>query len=211
MDGGGDSVRIRQRNQRGEGARLRDEIIQAAMRILDRSPAAELSLRLVAREAGVAPPSVYSHFPDARTMLAEIVRECWGQLGAAMSDHAADIPPDRPFERLKAEMAAYVRYAMERPSRYQLLYALQPVETERFPDMPGLLQPAYRTVLACIEALAAEGAAMPARDPMTAAILTLSLAHGRIAIAHLAPHRPGNSPAGVEAFVLEALERVYGR
>jgi len=38
----------RQRNQRGEGARLKDELVEAAMRILDKSPGGQLSLRMVA-------------------------------------------------------------------------------------------------------------------------------------------------------------------
>lgn len=201
----------RRRNQRGEGSHLRTELIQAAMRILDRSPATELSLRMVAREAGVAAPSVYSHFPDGQTMLAEIVRECWSQLGSAMAEGARDIPPDDAYGQLQAKMAAYVRYAMERPSRYQLLFALQPVDPERFPDLPGLLQPAYRAVLACVQQMAAQGAVLPARDAESATLLIISAAHGRIALAHLAPNRAGNSPAGVEAFVLDALERMFGR
>ena len=111
--------------------------------------------------------------------------------------------------RLKAEMAAYVRYAMERPSRYQLLFALQLAENERLRDLPGLLLPAYRNVLACIEQMAAEGGALPASDAVSATILIISLAHGRIALAHLGPHRPGNTSAAVEAFVLDALDRMF--
>lgn len=201
----------RRRNQRGEGAHLRVELVQAAMRILDRAPAAELSLRMVAREAGVAAPSVYSQFADARTLLAEIVRECWGQLAEEMAASAREIPPPDAYGQLQAEMAAYVRYAMERPSRYQLLFALQPVETARFPDLPGLLQPAYRNVLACVQQLVAQGSVPPARDPESATILIISLAHGRIALAHLAPHRAGNSAASVAEFVLEALARMFER
>jgi len=40
-------------------------------------------------------------------------------------------------------------------------------------------------------------------------LLALSLAHGRIALAHLAPLEPGNSPAGVVAFVLETLHHIF--
>ncbi|CAN7599479.1 TetR/AcrR family transcriptional regulator [Phenylobacterium sp. LjRoot219] len=201
----------RQRNQRGAGSHLRTELIQAAMRILDRAPAAELSLRMVAREAGVAAPSVYSQFADAKTLLAEIVRECWSQLGDAMAETAQAAPADDAYAQLRSAMAAYVRYAMERPSRYQLLYALQPVETGQFPDLPGLLQPAYRNVLAKLQQLSAEGVALPARDAESATLLIISLTHGRIALAHLAPHRAGNSAAGVEAFVLDALGRLFAR
>ena len=41
------------------------------------------------------------------------------------------------------------------------------------------------------------------------AIFILSLTHGRIALAQTAPHRTGNSPAGVAAFVLETIDRVF--
>lgn len=198
--------RHRRQNQRGEGSRLKDEIVQAAMRLLDRSPHAELSLRMVAREAGVAPPSVYSRFPDAKAMLGEIVQECWRQLGEAMSEASQGLA-ERPRERLTAQMSAYVSYAMERPSRYRLLFA-PPVEAGSFPDLPGLLQPAYRHVVDCIEQMTAEDLIAPTADPMQTAILAISLAHGRIGLAHLAPHRPGNSPKGVETFVAEALERL---
>jgi AcrR family transcriptional regulator len=199
----------RQRNLRGEGSRLRDELIEAAMRILDRSPAAQLSLRMVAKEAGIAAPSVYSQFADAQAMMAEIVAECWRQLGEAMSERAEAQPAGDPLARLKGAMVAYVRYAMERPSRYQLLFALQLTDAGQFPDMPGLLRPAYRNVLACVEELETKGAALPAADAVSATVLIMSLAHGRIGLAHLGPHRPGNAPPGVKAFVLDALDRMF--
>ena len=198
----------RQRNRRGEGSRLRDEIIDAAMRLLDRAPATELSLRLIAREVGVAAPSVYKHFADADTLMAEIVRDCWSQLGGEMSAAAGGCDGGA-FATLKMQMGAYVRYAMERPSRYQLLFALQPLKIEALRDLPGLVQPAYRNVFDSIERFAGEGHALPTADAIDATLLTLALAHGRIALAHTAPHRPGNSAKGVEAFVLDMLQRIF--
>jgi len=55
----------RRRNLRGEGGRLKAGVIDATMRLLDRSPTAESSLRMAAKEGGVAAPSIYAHFPDA--------------------------------------------------------------------------------------------------------------------------------------------------
>jgi AcrR family transcriptional regulator len=162
-------------------------------------------MRMVAREAGIAAPSVYSQYPDAHSMMADVVRECWHQLGATMGD-AADLgATNAAAVRLQAQMSAYVRYAMERPSRYQLLFA-PPIDTARFPDLPGLLQPPYRQVHDTIASLLAAGAKLPFSDPGQAAILIISIAHGRIAIAHLAPNRAGNTIEGVEAFVATALD-----
>ena len=178
------------------------------MRILDRAPATELSLRMVAREAGVAAPSLYRQFEDADTMMKAVVRECWAQVGTAMAD-ARDVGGETaPLAQLQARMAAYVHYAMERPSRYQLLFAL-PVGWEV--ELDGPLRPAYRVVYESIERHAAAGGHLPTGDVVTAAILTISFAHGRIALAHLAPARPGNFTREVEAFVRETLERLFVR
>lgn len=199
-------IEKRRRNVRGEGVRLKDELVEAAMRTLDERPCVQLSLRMVAKEAGVAAPSVYRHFPDVGAMFAEIVRECWRQMGAELSEAAAAKRYRTPLGRLKAIMSAYVRYAMDRPSRYRLLFALS---SQGDHDLGGPLRPAYRAVIDSIQDIAEGGGKLPAREVAPTTLLTLSLAHGRIALAHLAPAREGNSAAGVEAFVLETLDLLF--
>ena len=200
----------RRRNQRGEGGLLKGEVIRAAMRILDRAPATELSLRMVAREAGIAAPSIYPHFKDVKTLMTAIVRDCWRQLGDEMARAAAAAQAPEPVETLKAQMSAYVRYAMERPSRYQLLFALPQLELEVLRGLPGTVQPAYRNVTETLERYVATGKPLPWGDTIDVAMFILSLAHGRIALAQTAPHIRGNAPAGVERFVIETLDRVFG-
>ena len=202
------SLPQRRRNLRGEGGLLKGEVIQAAMRILDRAPATELSLRMVAREAGIAAPSIYPHFKDVKTLMTEIVRECWRQLGEEMARAAAAVDSG-PLDTLKAQMAAYVRYAMERPSRYQLLFALPELEIEVLRELPGTVQPAYRNVTQSLERYVATGKSLPWGEIIDVAMFILSLAHGRIALAQTAPHLRGNGPAGVENFVVETIGRVF--
>lgn len=201
-------VIARQRNQRGEGGRLKDEIIEAAMRILDRGPVTDLSLRMVAREAGIAPPSIYPHFKDARTMIGEIARDCWRQLGEAMSA-AAKASAGDGCATLHARVGAYVRYAMERPARYQLLFALQPVEIEALRDLPGLVLPAYRNIAESIAAMQHDGHPLPVADAFTATTLILSLVHGRVALAHASPHLDANATANVETWVRTTLGKIF--
>ena len=196
----------RQRNQRGEGARLKQELVEAAMRILDRQPGAQLSLRMVAKEAGVAAPSVYRHFPDARAMMTEIVSVCWAQMGDRMAQAAVAAGSAGPMAVLEAQLSAYVQYAMERPSRYQLLFALSSGVEH---DLEGPLRPAYRLVLESIEAALARGVSLPTADSASATVLALSMVHGRIAIAHLSPLRDGNNAAGVKDFVLDTLAILF--
>lgn len=196
----------RKRNQRGQGALLRSELISAAMRILDRSPTTTLSLRMVAKEAGVAAPSVYAHFTDVGHLMTEIVRECWRQLADEMGD--GFVAEGAGQEALTRQLCAYVRYAMERPSRYQMLFAMQPIDANEPHDLPGIIQPAFRKVRNALRVIRDAGGTIPGEDSLSAALLVLSLVHGRIALAHLAPWREGNSAAGVEAFVNEVLDRM---
>jgi AcrR family transcriptional regulator len=196
----------RQRNQRGEGAKLRDEVIEAAMRILDRAPASTLSLRMVAREAGVAAPSLYRQFDDAAALMTTVAIECWAQIGAEMaaSASACDMLPASAL--LQELMGTYVQYAMRRPSRYQLLFALsEGWETV----LEGPIRPVYRAVLAAVTKHVETGGRLPARDPVSATLLTISLAHGRIALARLAPARRGNLPTEVEAFIRETIGGLF--
>jgi AcrR family transcriptional regulator len=74
----------RKRNPRGQGERLRDDIIEAASRLLADPAAPPLTLRAVAREVGVAATSVYLHFDSIDTLtlafqqLIERVAACLG-------------------------------------------------------------------------------------------------------------------------------------
>lgn len=203
----GEAAPRRRRNQRGEGARLKSEVIEAAMRILDRSPNASLSLRMVAKEAGVAAPSLYRQFADVDAMMRDIVHECWQQMGAQLSAALEDVANEPPLVRLLTQMSAFVRYAMERPSRYQLLFALQ---TGSDSELDGPLRPAYRPILETIKAHVDVGGRLPTDDATSAALLTISLAHGRIALAHLAPARSGNMAGEVQNFVVDCLARLFG-
>lgn len=199
------SVPKRARNQRGEGGRLRGEVIDAAMRLLDRAPAKALSLRLVAKEAGVAPPSLYRQFADSEAMMRAIIVECWWQVASEMLKACIRAADEPPIRQLQAEMGAFVRYAMQRPSRYQLLFAL-PAQFDEEPIGP--LRPAYRVVLETIERHVAEGGQLPVPGSPATAILVISMAHGRIALAHLAPARRGNFPAEIEQFIASTLDRL---
>ena len=73
----------RPRNPPGSGDRLRDELIEAAIRVLAaRGDTRRLSIRAVAAEAQVTPPSVYRCFPDRRALVRTAVQACFGRFEA---------------------------------------------------------------------------------------------------------------------------------
>ena len=80
----------RTRNRRGEGARLREDILAAATALLDELGTEEaVTLRAVARRAGITAPSIYSHFPDRQAILLAVVRDAFTELTETLREAAA--------------------------------------------------------------------------------------------------------------------------
>ncbi|WP_344620376.1 TetR/AcrR family transcriptional regulator [Dactylosporangium salmoneum] len=131
-DGGG---RGRTRNRRGEGALLRDEIVAAAERLLEREGNEEaLTLRSVAREAGISAPSIYGHFADRDAILGAVLDIGFERLRLLVLGAADGI--EDPVERLLAGCQAYARFGMEDPARYRVLFG------RRRSDRPSMSSPA---------------------------------------------------------------------
>lgn len=112
---------VRARNRRGEGARLREELVEAAGRLVDLpAPDQPLSLRAVAREAGVAPQSVYLHFQDKGELLQALVERRFAELDEVFD--AAIAREADPVEALRQLGRAYCRFGLDHVGRYRVLF-----------------------------------------------------------------------------------------
>src|SRR5437764_4599005 len=81
----------RSRNARGEGDRLRGEIIDAAVKVLSvLGPEDPFSLRSVARMAKIAAPSIYIHFPDRNVLLLAVLEKLFAEQVAIRAAAEAD-------------------------------------------------------------------------------------------------------------------------
>jgi AcrR family transcriptional regulator len=115
------TMSIRARNRRGEGSRLREELVEAAGRVIDLpAPDQPLSLRAVAREAGVAPQSVYLHFQDKGDLLQALVERRFAELDELL-DVAVAQETD-PVEALRGLCLAYCRFGLNHIGRYRVLF-----------------------------------------------------------------------------------------
>ncbi|CCH32267.1 TetR/AcrR family transcriptional regulator [Actinosynnema sp. NPDC047251] len=111
----------RPRNRRGQGPLLREEIIRAATALIVRTGSDQaVTLRSVAREVGIAAPSIYAHFPDRDAIVETVVIEAITQLHQAVT--AAVTAHDDPVEALLAGCAAYVDFGVREPARYRVLF-----------------------------------------------------------------------------------------
>src|SRR5262249_9210721 len=111
-------------NRRGEGELLREQLIEAASRLLA-APVAEepLSLRAVAREVGVVPQSVYLHFSDKTQLVRAVIQRRFAELSRilqAAEGSASDAAG--AAGKLRARCLAYCHFGLESPGHYALLF-----------------------------------------------------------------------------------------
>lgn len=117
-----DDAAPRRRNPRGEGDRLRTDLLDAATALMAEHGTIDgISLRAVARRAGVSPTAVYRHFDDHLSLLQESVARCWQKFYDVMAA-ARDSSPD-PFEAFHAAGIAYIDFAMNHQGEYRVLFS----------------------------------------------------------------------------------------
>src|ERR1700722_17918537 len=118
-----ETTRQRRRNPRGQGDRLRADIIDAASGLLAH-PAAPAppprTLRGVARAAGVAATSVYLHFPDTDALVLAVAEAHFGELADAQQ--AARDAAATPREAVRAMALAYCEFGLASPGLYQVMF-----------------------------------------------------------------------------------------
>lgn len=121
----------RPRNPRGEGGRLREQLVGATAELLDElGDAARLSIRAIARRAGVSPTAFYLHFADRDAIVAAAVDAGFGAFNAALQTAARS--GSDPFACLTATSHAYLAFAERQPALYAVLFsARRPLEPER--------------------------------------------------------------------------------
>jgi len=161
---------VRERNRRGEGARLRDDILAAATELLEQTGSEEaVTLRAVARQVGISAPSIYAHFADREAIVEAIVNDAFSDFNAAIltASEAAVQAGGGPRARLRAGCAAYLEFAAERPNRYKLLFARQDLLGDAREEVPAVRLESFRhlvdSVQACIDA-GISGSEDPHRD-----------------------------------------------
>lgn len=97
---------------------LRDRLLQAAVELLDADGVDAVTIRAVARRAGVSHGAPRRHFPTRAQLLATVAQTGLADLDRRLA--APDLPAE-PRARLRAAALAYVDFARERPGLFELI------------------------------------------------------------------------------------------
>lgn len=164
----------RTRNPRGQGDRLRTDLVAAASRLMEELDSEEtLSMRAVARACDVAPQSVYLHFADRKALLGAVFEARFADLAAEL--RAVADAETEPFPRLRALCRAYCRYGLDNPGHYRVLFRI-PGTTDWAPhELKGM-----PTLTVFADAVLACRPAEP--DPAHAAVCLWVSLHGLVTL-----------------------------
>ena len=167
---------------------LRDALLEAAERVLERDGLAGLTLRAVAREAGVSHAAPTHHFGDLSGLVSDLAATGFRQFNAAMAAAGA---PDMPYPgRALARAKAYVAYAQAHPGMYGLMFRTERLDYSR-PSLCEAAEASFAALASAVaasrhehieqEALTLEQAAAIARAWSTVHGFTMLLLDGRLA------------------------------
>ncbi len=98
---------------------LRSALLRAAMDLLEERDETALSLRAVARRAGVSPAAPYRHYADREALVSAVAAVGYEELAQRLA--AAHPAPATP-EQLASVAVAYVQFALERPALFRIMF-----------------------------------------------------------------------------------------
>jgi AcrR family transcriptional regulator len=112
---------------------LRNGLLEAARAILEEESLAALTLRAVARRAGVSHAAPYRHFPNHEALLVELATEGFEELRESLAG-AANMPGS-DSDRIAHIGAAYMRFVAARPALARLMFGGQLPNRDQFPTL----------------------------------------------------------------------------
>jgi AcrR family transcriptional regulator len=166
----------RKRYRRGEGGKLRADILAAAAALIEETGSEQsVTLREIARRIGIAAPSIYEHFPSRDAIVYAVIDDCSSEL-RTMVKQALDSQPDPPG-RLRAGCAAYLRFADQRPGQYRVLFSRYQHLGDRPADRAVLRAEALTLLVTAVRDCASAGQ-ITTGDPDGDAVIIWSALHG---------------------------------
>ncbi|MBV9264952.1 MAG: TetR/AcrR family transcriptional regulator [Acidobacteriaceae bacterium] len=151
----------------------RERVLKAAVELMNKEGLTALSMREVARRAGVSHQAPYHYFENREAILAAIAEEGFKNLNAALESasgrHAADC--------LVAAGRIYVEFALSHPAHFHVMFRPELVDLRRYPSAQAEASRGFGTLQSLVDGLAKEKF-LPARLVRGMTILSWSFVQG---------------------------------
>ena len=190
------AVRSRPRSPRGEGEKLRDDLLDATERLMIETGRADsVSIRAIADAVGVTPPSIYLHFPDKDSLILAVCERHFEVFDAVIEEAGGST--DDPVDSLRRRGRAYVRFGLENPEPYRILFMTRTEGPQQRDVVVDAGARAFQHLIDAVQRCIDAGAFRPV-DPVLAATGVWTAVHG---VTSLLISMPGFLWPDVEALV----------
>jgi AcrR family transcriptional regulator len=170
------AVRARPRARRGDGDKLRDDLLDATERLmLEGGSADSVSIRAIADAVGVTPPSIYLHFPDKDALILAVCERHFEAFDSVIEQ--AGRSTDDPVESVRRRGRAYVRFGLENPEPYRILFMTRTSGDRRLEALTGAGARAFRHLVDAVQRCIDTGAFRPV-DAVLVATGVWTAVHG---------------------------------
>lgn len=174
------AARPRRRPASYHHGNLRAVLLDVAVEMLEEGGAPGLSLRAIARRAGVSPNAPYNHFADKEALLAAVAAEGFVKLRQSMMSAVEAERSATTGARIRALGRGYLHFALAWPEHLRLMFGREIVNRAAHPALGEAGMAAYEPISKAVEAFMAESQA-GRRTRMAPGIVTVaawSLVHG---------------------------------
>jgi AcrR family transcriptional regulator len=157
---------------------LKNALIRAGIEILAKEGLEGLSLRKVAKKAGVSHTAPYAHFADKQALIAAIstegFRRLYDQLAAAVAAHQGN-----PQAMLFEAGWAYVQFAQSDPAHFKIMFSGMIEQEKDYPEFRGMTLKNFGLLVSLVKTCQEAGLLAPGPEDLVAVRLW-SLVHGFI-------------------------------
>jgi AcrR family transcriptional regulator len=155
---------------------LRADLLAATERLMIETGSAEaVSIRAIADAVGVTPPAIYLHFPDKDSLILAVCERHFEAFDLVIED--AGRSTDDPVESLRRRGSAYVRFGLENPEPYRILFMTRNESAQPQDIVVGAGGRAFQHLVDAVQRCIDAGAFRPV-DPVMAATGVWAAVHG---------------------------------
>ncbi len=159
---------------------LKNALIEAGIETLSKEGVGALSLRQVARRAGVSHTAPYAHYADKQALIAAIATEGYEKLYAKLAGVVQRYPDD-PAGQLVEAAWAYAEFALTEIDQFKITFSGIVEKEKDYPAFVEVSQKSFKLVVGIIEACQREGV-LSAGPSDVVAISIWGLLHGVVSL-----------------------------
>lgn len=157
---------------------VRASILQASISLMNEGGLGALSMREVARRAGVSHQAPYHYFTDREAILAELAGDGFDRLYDYMVS-AIGLARNTRAEKNRALGEAYIRFALNNPEVFRLMFRVEMCDLTRYPDAKAKADKCFQLVADTLGANVGAASTTDKTSPdLVPVIAAWSAAHG---------------------------------